>query len=171
MQTALVEPLPLTNVQNGGKCVASKPAFCRYPGDVEGCHRSLIQAWREGSVDKHCIFEGLQANCQQCRQVLLEGLESKTSPPKRSGGSVSTLPCRLDDLHEACKQVVLPGFPLEIRAIDEVFYEAYYRRVRSIICRYGIIGLAPFAVPDQKCAELLSEKDVLAFQVCDFGNS
>lgn len=121
MQITLVEPSQLAKAQNGGEYMTSKPEFCRYPGDTEGCRRSLIQACSKGSVEKHCIFEGLRVGWHRCRQVLLEGLKSKNL-----------------DLHEACKRVVLIGCPSEIKAIDEVFYEAYYQFVRSIIRRYGV---------------------------------
>lgn len=121
MQITLVEPSQLAKAQNGSEHMTSKPEFCRYPGGTEGCRRSLILACSKGSVDKHCIFEGLRADWHQCRQVLLEGLKSKNL-----------------DLHEPCKQVVLLGYPSKIKALEEVFYEAYYSLVRTIIHRLGI---------------------------------
>lgn len=100
----------------------SKESFsCPHPDDPEGCRRALIEAHRRETLAQHCMIEGLRRNFQQCRQVLLEGL--------KEGHSQTA---------EPCKQVVLVGFPLEIPALEEIFYEAYYRIVRSRIYRFGI---------------------------------
>ena len=113
--------------------------FCPYPGDPDTCKKELIKCLQEGSLEKHCIFEGLRANWHQCRQVLLEGFYSlkakgeEDSTTKTTMAHVSKL-----GLDEACKNVALVGFPEGIAAIWEVFYEAYYELVRSTIRRIGI---------------------------------
>ncbi len=124
--------------EKGSSHMARASTFCRCPEDLEGCRQSLIQAWREGSIGEYCIMEGLRANLHQCRQVLLEGLYDKTSQPKGSAGKVTEAVRQKKDFEEACKHVVLLGYPLEIGAIGEVFYEAYYNLVRTIIHRFGI---------------------------------
>ena len=122
----------------GSSHMAKASTFCRCPEDLEGCRQSLIRAWCEGSIGEYCIMEGLRANLHQCRQVLLEGLYDKSSPRKGPDGKVTAPAGQKKDLEEACKAVVLLGYPLEIRAVPEVFREAYYNLVRTIIHRFGI---------------------------------
>lgn len=122
----------------GSSYMARAPTFCRYPEDPEGCRQSLIRAWREGSIGEYCIMGGLQANLNQCRKVLLDGLKSRTSPRKGSGEKTTATGGQKNGLHEACKAVVLLGYPLEIKIVPEVFHEAYYDLVRTIIHRFGI---------------------------------
>lgn len=112
--------------------------FCQHPGDPEGCRRSLIQAWSEGSVEKHCIIEGLRVNWHRCRQVLLEGLYDKTSAQKGSAGKVTRAGAQINDLENACKEVVVLGCPQRISAIEEVFCESYQQLVRTVIRRFGL---------------------------------
>lgn len=121
-----------------GKRMMATPAFCRHPGDLDGCRRSLIQALSGGSISRHCIIEGLRVDLDQCRQVLLEGLYDKASQRKGPTGRVPDVAVQKKELSEACKQVVLLGYPLEIKSLRQVFYEAYYRLVRSVIYRFGI---------------------------------
>jgi len=131
--------LPKSVRIDGGRPLMTETSeFCQYPGDREGCCRLLLQAWGEGSVDKHCIIEGLRANWHQCRHVLLDGLYDRTSQHKGPADKMTEAVGQKKDLEEACKQVVLFGYPLEIKAIHEVFYEAYYRLVRCIIHRFRI---------------------------------
>jgi len=132
-------PIPPQPVK-GSSHMARASTFCHHPEDLDGCRQSLTQAWREGSISEYCIMEGLRANLHQCRQVLLEGLYDKTSPRKGPADEVTAPAGQKKDLEEACKAVVLFGYPLEIGAIGEVFYEAYYNLVRTIIHRFGIKG-------------------------------
>ena len=106
--------------------------FCRYPTDIEGCCQSLIQSWQGSSLSEHCIFEGLRADRHQCRQVLLNGLYSKGSTGENPGPAAGKA-----DLKEACKQVVLLGYPLKIKAVQELFYTAYYQLVQTVVHRTG----------------------------------
>ena len=122
----------------GSSHMAKAPTFCRCPEDLEGCRQSLIRAWCEGSIGEYCIMEGLRANLHQCRQVLLEGLYDKTSPRRDSSAKATAARGQKNGLHEACKAVVLLGYPLEIKAVQAVFHEAYYNLVRTIIHRFGI---------------------------------
>lgn len=92
--------------------------FCRYPADSESCQKSLLQAWNEGMLAEHCIFQGLRSNWHRCRQLLLAGLTPRPLQHESDGH-------RIEGLGEACKQVILLGYPLEIRVIADVFYEAY----------------------------------------------
>ncbi len=113
--------------------------FCRHSGDINGCKLSLVKSWQEGTLEKHCIFEGLRANLYQCRQVLHEGFydpkaESKVASMARS----ATIRVSKSDFEEACKEVSLIGFPEGIEALWDVFYEAYYKIVQSAIHRFGI---------------------------------
>ena len=108
--------------------MTERPECCPYPDDLEGCRASLIRAKGEDSLDQHCIFEGLRANCPQCRKVLREGLYDEQSRNKATGTGGNPR-----ELEEACKQVVLSGYPLGIQAIAEIFVESYYRLVRSKI--------------------------------------
>ncbi len=101
--------------------------FCRHPGDHEGCCQSLLQAERDTALDKHCIIEGLRANRLQCRQVLQKGLYEKTALRESPACKVTGAMARKKELEEACKQVVLFGYPLGIGAIHKVFYEAYHQ--------------------------------------------
>ncbi len=107
-----------------------KDEFCRHPADTESCQKSFLQAWKEGILAEYCIFEGLRSNRQYCRQLLLTGL-SRVSLHHKSEGN------QTEELSEACKQVILSGYPLEIKALSGVFYEAYYRLIRCIIHRSG----------------------------------
>jgi len=111
--------------------------FCQHPGDLESCQRSLIKSWQEGTLEKHCIFEGLRANWHQCREVLLEGLHPENNSDRNSNPK-TTSPMTKEDLEKACKDVVILGFPQGIEALWDVFYEAYYRLIRSTIRRFGI---------------------------------
>ena len=113
------------------------PTFCHHQEDLDGCRSSLVNAWCEGSVGKHCIMEGLRADWHQCRQVLLEGLKSRTYPRRGTGGPAAK-GGQDNDVHEACKAVTLLGYPMEVKAIQDTFYEAYYKLVRSIIHKFGI---------------------------------
>lgn len=131
-------PKPPQPVKGSSHMAKASTFFCCHPEDLDGCRQSLIQAWREGSIGKYCIMGGLQANLNQCRQVLLEGLYDKTSSRKDPAGKVTAPAGQKKDLEEACKQVVLLGYPLEIKVVPEVFHEAYYNLVRTIIHRFGI---------------------------------
>jgi len=122
----------------GSSHMAKASTFCHYPEDPDGCRQLLIRAWREGSIGEYCIMEGLRANLSQCRQVLLEGLYDKTSPRRDSSAETTAARGQSNGLDEACKQVVLLGYPLEIKAVQEVFHEAYYKLVRSKIYKFGI---------------------------------
>jgi len=128
MPTVLLVKNKLKSIRiyKGRKCMTATAEFCQYPGDHDGCCLSLIQSCREDSTDKHCIFEGLKANCRQCRDVLQQGLYNKNSQVNNA------------ELQQACKEVVLLGYPLRIKVIPEIFYESYYKLVRSVIYRYGI---------------------------------
>ena len=130
MPTALLvkNKLKSTRIYKGRKSMTATDKFCQCPGDHDGCHLSLIQACQEGCIDKHCIIEGLKANCQQCRNILRQGLYNKNSQVKNA------------ELQQACKEVVLLGYLLGIKAVPEIFYESYYKLVRSVIYRYGIKG-------------------------------
>lgn len=122
----------------GSLHMAKAPTFCCHPDDLDGCRKSLTQAWREGSIGEYCIMEGLRANLHQCRQVLLEGLYDKTSPRRESSAEATAARGQSNGLDEACKVVVLLGYPLEVKAVQEVFHEAYYKLVRSKIYKFGI---------------------------------
>lgn len=118
----------------GRKCMAEKPAFCQHPQNSDSCRLSLVEAWQNKAIDKHCIIEGLKTDFAQCRQVLQDGLyseEGKVAAVKLSS-SVNK-----SELEQACKEVVLFGYPLEIKTIYEVFYNAYYRLIRTVILRFG----------------------------------
>lgn len=125
-ERVLFELQELGKVYMGKDYMAKTANFCQNSVDSDGCHLSLIQACQEGSIDKHCIFEGLKTNCRQCRDVLQRGLYNKNPQVKNA------------ELQQACKKVVLLGYPLGIKAIPEVFYESYYKLIRSVIYRYGI---------------------------------
>jgi RNA polymerase sigma factor (sigma-70 family) len=113
--------------------------FCPHPDDPESCKKELIKRLQDGSLEKHCIFEGLRANWHQCRQVLLEGFYSpKAKSEEDSTAGIKMTHVSKSDLDEACKNIALLGFPEGIAAIWEVFYEAYYGLVRSTIRRMGI---------------------------------
>ena len=113
--------------------------FCPCPDDPDSCKEELVKSWQDGTLEKHCIFEGLRANWHQCRQVLLEGFYAPKANIKGDSTSKSAM-TRVSkaDFDEACKNVALLGFPEGIAAIWEVFYEAYYGLVRSTIRRIGI---------------------------------
>lgn len=111
--------------------------FCRHPGDLESCKISLVKSWQEGTLEKHCIFEGLRANWHQCREVLLECLHPE-SKGDRNSNPKNTSPVTREDLEHAGKDVVILGFPQGIEALWDVFYEAYYRLIRSTIRRFGL---------------------------------
>jgi len=130
-------PKPPQPVKGSSHMAKAPTFFCRCPEDLEGCRQSLIRAWREGSIGEYCIMEGLRANLHQCRQVLLEGLYDKTSPRKGPADKVTGAARQKKDFDEACKAVVFLGYPLEIKAIPEVFHEAYYRLVRTVIRNFG----------------------------------
>jgi hypothetical protein len=133
------EQLPkLQQPARGSSQMAKACTFCQYPEDLDGCRQSLVQAWRKGSISEYCIMEGLGADLNQCRQVLLEGLYDKTSRQRNSGAEATAACGQKDGLHEACKTVVLLGYALGINAVQEVFYEAYYKFVRSKIHKFGI---------------------------------
>jgi len=134
----------LSKLYGGQVSMTAAPAFCRHYGDLDGCRRMLVETWNlehftptktKDSGSEHCIIKGLRFNLQQCREVLKEGLY-RQSVPDESG---ATDPAVLQqELAGICKEVVLFGYPQEISAVQKVFYEAYYRLVRSIIHKYGI---------------------------------
>lgn len=83
------------------------------------------------------MMEGLKANWPQCRQVLVEGLHNKISTREGSRGLMAA-GHQTVELSEACKAVLFLGYSLEIEALQEAFYEAYYRLIRSLTYRFGI---------------------------------
>jgi len=100
--------------------------LCHHAGDVEACRRLLVKAKRDGTIDRHCILNGLREGRDQCRRVLLEGLTKQGSKDTTAGVSPQEL-CR------ACEEVILCGYPLGIKAIPELFIEAYHRLIRYTI--------------------------------------
>jgi len=120
----------------GRECMRKDSEFCRFPGDIEGCQGHLVEAWRNGMISKHCIIKGLSVNSSQCRQVLLDGLYRENAKDNPTG--LSSPGVKRSELEHTSKEVVLFGYPLEIKAIHEIFYESYYKLVRSVIYRYGI---------------------------------
>ena len=141
MTTALAETKDLTRkkppeaaaTDKGRPFMTEMAEFCRYPEDIEGCRRSLIRDWQGGSLREHCIFRGLRADGHQCRQVLSNGLYSRGLTGENTGPAAGKA-----DLKEACKQVVLLGYPLQIKAIHNIFVEAYYELVRTVAHRAGM---------------------------------
>jgi len=109
--------------------------LCPHPEDLEGCRKALIEALYRKLILQHCIMEGLRRNFPQCRQVLLEGLRGSRS------------------FAEACKQVVLTGYPQDIKTIPDILYEAYHRLVRTMILKQGITQVSQPSV-DDVCQEV-----------------
>ena len=132
-------PQEQIRVSDGNECMDSRERICQHPKDVEACRRSLIRAWREDSLARHCIFRGLRENLDACRQILRQGLYDE----HRIGTSGSRSAFYSSELYRACKQVVLFGYPLRISAVHEVFYETFFRLVRKVIrrCRITDTGL------------------------------
>jgi len=106
--------------------------FCGYPSDHLGCSLSLVQTWKKGLLDDHCIFKGLLVNNLQCKYVLGKGLYDEDNSFELPEG-VSR-----EDFADACRDVVLAGFPRRIKAVWSVFYQSYYKMVRTAIERYGL---------------------------------
>lgn len=106
--------------------------FCTYPDDLDGCQQAIIEAYRLDNLLKHCIIEGLKLSLKQCRQVLSNGLYNKDSAGQVSTGANSK------ELKRACEQIIIFGYPLKIRAIHEIFYEAFHKLVNYNICKLGI---------------------------------
>jgi hypothetical protein len=100
--------------------------LCHHPEDIAACRRLLVKTKRDEAIDRHCILNGLREGRDQCRRVLLEGLAKQESQDTTACGSPP-------ELRQACDEVLLCGYPLGIKAIPEIFYEAYWKYVRSII--------------------------------------
>jgi DNA-directed RNA polymerase specialized sigma24 family protein len=83
------------------------------------------------------MMEGLKTNWPRCRQVLLEALKGKT-PSGKDPRQPKTTGVQYSEISEACKAMLLLGYPLEIEAMQEAFHEAYYRLIRFFIYRFGI---------------------------------
>lgn len=110
--------------------MTGKDDICKCPRDPECCRRLLLQAHRQGSLETHCIMEGLSRNRPQCRTVLLESLTC--------GSSNRMDPQQRQELREAGKQTLLTGYSRGIRTVAEIFYEVHHRLVRSVIHKTGI---------------------------------
>ena len=126
------------NHEAGRPIMAQIAPFCRHPEDLEGCRVLLVQTSKQATLKDHCIFEGLRAGWFQCKQVLLDGLYRQDKQKKGPGSNPATAPVETEELEQACKEVALLGLPQGIKAVWDVFYEAYYKLVRSTIHRYGI---------------------------------
>jgi len=100
--------------------------FCQYRGDGGACRRSLVAAYRKGSLAKHCIFAGLATSREQCREVLVSGLREDWPDHFADGADT-------EDFRQACKQVVLVGYQRRIPEAQAVLYSAFHRLVRYII--------------------------------------
>jgi hypothetical protein len=107
--------------------------LCHHPEDTQACRRLLVKAKRDGTIDQHCILDGLQEGRDQCRRVLLEGLAKHESCDTTASVSPSAETIAPPELRQACEEVLLCGYPLGIKAIPEIFHEAYWKYVRSII--------------------------------------
>jgi hypothetical protein len=82
--------LRATQTSEGRAVVEETAESCPFADDPDRCRDSLVRAWREGTLAGHCIFAGLAADRQQCRQVLRKGLyddcpdrAAATPPPRR----------------------------------------------------------------------------------------
>ena len=134
----LCNPLRTRKALTGREHMTLAPDYCRHHENVDACRRSLILASREGSLEKHCIFEGLRANFEQCRQILRKGLYDPDSPPRGPALRGTAEGGQEDEFQKACKQVLLTGYRSGIKAVREVFYESYYRLVRYFVRKCGI---------------------------------
>jgi hypothetical protein len=103
---------------------------CPHPADIEACRRLLVKAKQDETIDRHCILNGLRAGGEQCRRVLLEGLAKQESQDMAGGVSPQ-------ELRRACEEVILCGYPLGIKAIPDLFIEAYHRLICYTIQRFG----------------------------------
>ena len=111
------------------------PAFCQHPGDLEGCRAALIQAWRRSLLTQHCVMAGLAAGWNQCRQVLVTGVQ-----PSGSGGKAAKGVGTVVGLKRACEETILLGYPEgpTRKAASEIFFEAYHRLIRFMISKFDL---------------------------------
>lgn len=117
------------------KCMTQRPEFCRYSENPDNCRLPLVEAWRKKTIDKYCIIEGLKTDFDQCQEVLQNGIYKDKA--KGPAVKLSSSQAERSELEKACKEIFLFGYPLEIKAIYEVFYKAFYRLIRTVIYRFG----------------------------------
>jgi len=118
----------------------SEPAaFCQWPGDLDGCRKALIEAWREGRLDQHCILAGLRIYLAQCREIVLAGLQKGRKPAKSAAGGSAGSDDPDVSLGAACEKAVLIGYREGIAAAGQIFYEAYHRMVRYAAFKMGFV--------------------------------